>query len=61
MSNGAFSIWYCDRCENRINWGEPVVLITGGEMVLNEGGPVADSEPWWDVYHRECYEQRSCK
>lgn len=46
MAQKTLSGWYCDVCEKERYWGEKVVLITGGEMVLNEGGPVADNEPW---------------
>lgn len=58
MSNNTVSGWYCDECNEELLWGEKVVLITGGEMNIQDEGPSADKEPWWGVYHKGCYDKR---
>lgn len=58
MANKIVSNWFCDECRKELFWGEKVVLLSGGELNIQNEGPSVDEEPWWGVYHEECYEKR---
>lgn len=58
MENNTASGCFCEDCGQELFWGEKVVLISGGELNIQDEGPSVDKEPWWGVYHEECYEKR---
>lgn len=58
MSKSIESGWFCEECDQEISWGEKVVLISGGEMNIEDEVPSVDKEPWWYVCHKECYEKQ---
>lgn len=55
MKEKTLSGWLCEDCGKELYWGEAIVVISGGVMCRQDEGPIVDNNPWWAVYHENCY------